>query len=255
YNHLPFERDLVLPEILMFVIPLFVPLLGSADFVDHHPDKLLACCACTSAGVYFLLLFSSGSGADTNRCLEAVVILSCLMAAGIATPKGIFGGLAWVGALAFTFVLVALLSTAFVVPRVRSEDFAADKALQNYLHDNFPARTSALTYYAGDPIRAGLEAPITNLWHFSALIRKGALSDHDIVSRIERGGYGIILLDFDLVRLRSDKMADFYTTQSMRDAIVRAYEPATHLELPTPELTRYNEKTIYAWIPRTGVHK
>src|SRR5262249_11260733 len=77
YNHLPFEKDLVLPEILMFVIPLFVPLLGSADFVDHHPDKLLACYACTAAGVYFLLLFSSGSGADTNRCLEAVVILSC----------------------------------------------------------------------------------------------------------------------------------------------------------------------------------
>src|SRR5262249_10245736 len=137
YNHLPFEKDLVLPEILMFVIPLFVPLLGSADFLDHHPDKLVTCYAGLSVGVYFFLLFSSGSGADTNRCLEAVVVLSCLMAARIATIKGIFGGLAWVGALAFTYVLVALLSTAFVVPRVRSEDFAADKALQSYLHDNF----------------------------------------------------------------------------------------------------------------------
>jgi hypothetical protein len=255
YNHLPFEKDLALPEILMFVIPLFVPLLGSADFVDHHHDELLTCYVAISVGAYFLLLFSSGSGADTNRCLEPLVVLTCLMAARIATTKGIFGGLAWVGALAFTLAVVAFLSTAFVVPRVRSEDFGADKALQNYLRTTFPAGTSALTYYAGDPIRAGLEAPITNLWHYSALIRKRALSDRDIVSRIDHGGYGVILLDFDLVRLRAEKMADFYTTQPMRDAILRAYEQAARLELPTPELTRYNEKSVYVWTPRTGVDK
>ena len=250
YNHLPFEKDLVLPEILMFVIPLFAPLLGSADFVDHHPDKLLTCYVVTSAGVYFLLLFSSGSGADTNRCLEPLIILTCLMAARIATTNGIFGGIAWLGALAFTLTVVALLSTVFVVPRVRSEDFASDKALQEYLRSTFPSGTSALTYYAGDPVRAGLEAPITNLWHYSALIRKGVLSDHDIVSRIDHCGYGVILLDFDLVRLRSAKMADFYTTQSMRDAILRSYRHAARLELPTPEVTRYNEKAVHVWTPR-----
>jgi len=233
---------------------LFVPLLGSADFVDHHPDKLLVCYAISSTSVYFLLLFSSGSGADTNRCLEAVVILSCLMASRIATSKTIFGGLAWVSASAFTFILVTVLGTAFVVPRVRSEDFAADKALQRYLRDTFPAGTSGLTYYAGDPIRAGLETPITNLWHYSALIRKGVLSDHDIVSRIDRGGYGVILLDFDLVPLRSDKRADFYTTESMRDAVLRAYEQTARLELPTSELTRYNEKTVYVWTRRRAAH-
>lgn len=257
YNHLPFEKDLVLPEILMFVIPLFVPLLGSADFVDHHPDKLLTCYVVTSAAVYFLLLFSSGSGADTNRCLEPLTILTCLMAARIATTSGTFGAIAWLGALAFTLTIVALLSTVFVVPRVRPEDFASDKALQEYLRGNFPAGTSALTYYAGDPIRAGLEAPVTNLWHYSALIRKGVLSDHDIVSRIDHCGYGVILLDFDLVQLRSDKTADFYTAQSMRDAVLRSYQQAARLELPTPEITRYSEKAVYVWTPRcrAGNHK
>ena len=90
FNHLPFDKSLIVPEILMFVIPLFVPLLGSADFVDHHSDKLIACYAVVSSAGYFLLLFSSGSGADTNRCLEAVVVLSCLFAARITTAESFF---------------------------------------------------------------------------------------------------------------------------------------------------------------------
>src|SRR5207247_3410969 len=98
-------------------------------------------------------------------------------------------GLAWTGALAFSLMLVTLLSSAFVVRQVRPEDFVADRGLQNYLRKNFPAGTSTLCYYAGDPLRAGLEAPITNLWHYSALIRKGTLSDRDILSRINQGGY------------------------------------------------------------------
>lgn len=251
YNHLPFDKSLVVPEILMFVVPLFVPLLGSADFVDRQEDKLVACYVVISAGAYFFLLYSSGSGADTNRCLEAVVVLSCGLAARIATAHGALPGLTWTGALAFTLALVTLLGSAFVVRQVRPEDFIADRTLQNYLRENFPAGTSALCYYAGDPLRAGLEAPVTNLWHYSSLIRKGALSDRDIVSRIDHGGYGVILLDFDVARFNSTKMADFYTTRSMRDAILRSYKQATRLDLPTPELTRYTDGNLYVWVPRS----
>ncbi len=250
YNHLPFDKDLVVPEILMFVIPLFVPLLAGADFLDCTPDKLVTCYAGITSAVYFLLLFSSGSGADTNRCLEAVVALSCLMAARIATTRGTFGGVTWISALTFTLVAVNFLRIAFVVPQVANEDFAADTTLQRYLRQTFHPGASVLTYYAGDPIRAGLEAPITNLWHYSALIRKGVISDHDVVSRIHAGGYGGILLDFDLARFRSGNSADFYTTQSMRDAILRSYKQAASLELPTPELTRYNGKVLYVWTPK-----
>ena len=250
YNHLPFNKDLVLPEILMFVIPLFVPLLGSADFLDRYPNKLVACYAGSAVATYFLLLFSSGSGADTNRCLEAAVILSCLLAARIATAEGWIAGIAWTGATGFTLGVVALLSSAFVVRRITPEDFAADRALQNYLRKTFPPGTSVLGYYAADPLRAGLDAPITNLWHYSALIRKGALSDRDIVSRIERGGYGVVLLDFDLTNPKSGKMADFYTTQSMRDAIARSYVPTAQLKMPAPEFTRYTDGNIYVWVPR-----
>ena len=249
YNRLPFEKAYVLPEILMFAIPLFVPLLGSADYLDHNPDKLVACYAGTSVAAYFLLLFSSGSGADTNRCLEAAVVLSCVFAARIATAKRLAGGLAWTAALALTLGLVSLLSSAFVVRKITAADFAADTALQNYLRNNFAPRTPVLSYYAADPLRAGLNAPVTNLWHYSALVRKDAISDQDVVSRIDNGGYGAILLDFDLAHFDSQHMADFYTTPSMRQAILKRYTQVSQLTEPVPELTRHSDGNVYVWVP------
>jgi len=179
-----------------------------------------------------------------------VLILSCLMAARIATAAGILSGLAWTGFLTLTLVLVAALSSAFVVPKVRAEDFVADQALQEYLRHSFGPGTTALTYYAADPLRAGLESPVTNLWHYTALIRKGALSDRDIVTRIDRGGYGVILLDFDLDHQNSSGVGDFYTTRSMRGSILAFYTEQAKLELPTPEVTRFSTKTLHVWVPR-----
>lgn len=252
YNRLPFDKTIIVPEILMFAIPLFVPLLGSADYCDTHGDGLLKAYALFTAGGYFLLLLSSGSGADTNRCLEAVLVLSCLLAARIATAPGVVAGLSWTGGLACTLVLLALLPSAFVVPVVREQDFVADGALQTYLRGNFPPGTSALSYYPADPLRAGLAVPITNLWHYTALIRKGLISDRDIVDRILRKGYGVILLDYDLNPMNAASTGDFYTTKSMRDAILASYYDAAQLELPTPEVTRFSSKTVHIWVPRIG---
>jgi hypothetical protein len=227
-------------------------LLGSADYCDTHRDGLLKAYTLFAAGGYFLLLFSSGSGADTNRCLEAVSILSCLIAARIATSSGVLAGLTWTGGLACTLVLLSLLPSAFVVPVVRKQDFVADSALQTYLRAEFPTGTSALSYYPADPLRAGLAVPVTNLWHYTALIRKGLLSDRDIVGRIERKDYGVILLDYDLTRANAATTGDFYTTRSMREAILAGYYERAQLELPTPEVTRFSGKTVHIWVPRTG---
>jgi hypothetical protein len=252
YNRLPFDKGLILPEILMFAIPLFVPLLAGADYLDSHQDGLVKTYSLVAVAAYFLLLFSSGSGADTNRCLEPVLILSCMMAARIVTVKGILSGLAWTGALAFTLVLVALLDSAFVIPKIHHDDFLQDRALQAYLRVHFPPTTSVLTYYPADPLRAGLESPITNLWHYSALIRKGTLSDRDIVERINHGGYGLILLDFDLQDDKPSKAEDFYTTKSIRDSVLSAYLERDRIELPTPEVTRFSTKTLHIWVPRVS---
>jgi len=244
---------MLLPELLMFAIPLFIPLLGGIDFLTQYPDKLVACYVGVSVGSYFLLLFSSGSGADTNRCLEPLVILTCMFAARIATSDGILPGLGWAAPLTATLALVSFLGFAFVVPRVGPADFAADTATQSYLRQHFAPRTSALGYYAGDPIRAGLDTPITNWWGYTALIRKGTLSDHEIVSRIDNGGYGVILLDFDLDRFNSSEMADFYTTRPMRDAVLRSYQKVARLSLPGPETSRFTEGNMYVWVPKPRV--
>ena len=251
YNRLPFDKHVLLPEILMFAIPLFIPLLGSIDFLTQYPDKLVACYVGVSVGSYFLLLFSSGSGADTNRCLEPLVVLTCVFAARVATSKGILPGLGWAAPLAATLALVSFLGFAFVVPRVGPPDFTADSAMQSYLREHFPPRTAVLGYYAGDPIRAGLDAPITNLWGYAALIRKGTLSDREVVSRIDNGGYGVILLDFDLDRFNSSKMADFYATQPMRDAVLRSYQQVARLSLPRPETSRFTDGSMYVWVPKS----
>lgn len=250
YNHLWFEKTLLVPEILMFVIPLFVPLLGSADFLDQRADKLVLIYACISSVSYFLLLSSSGSGADTNRCLEPLVVLSCVFAARLSTMKGMVSGFAWTTALALTLSVVSFLHAAFVVPQIESTDFVADAAVQKYLRETFPSRTPVLGYYAGDPIRAGLDAPITNLWHYSALIRKEQLSDRDILSRITSGGYGAILLDFAVTASDSNKNADFYTTLAMREAVIKNYVLAAQLDLPPPEFSRYTDGKLYVWVPR-----
>jgi hypothetical protein len=251
YNRLPFDKHMLLPEILMFAIPLFIPLVGSIDFLTQYPDKLVACYVGVSGGSYFLFLFSSGSGADTNRCLEPLVILTCVLAARVTTTEGILPGLGWAAPLAATLALVSFLSFAFVVPRVVQADFVADAVMQSYLREHFQPRTSVLSYYAGDPIRAGLDAPITNFWGYTALIRKGTLSDREIVSRIDNGGYGVILLDFDLDRFNSSKMADFYTTRPIRDAVLRSYQQVARLGLPRPETSRFTDGSMYVWVLRS----
>lgn len=250
YNRLPFDEHILLPEILMFAIPLFIPLLGSIDFLTRYPDKLVSCYVGAAVASYFVLLFSSGSGADTNRCLEPLAVLSCVFAARVVTSDGILAGLGWTLPLAATFVLVSLLSSAFVVPHIRPTDFATDSALQSYLRENFPPGTSTLCYYAGDPVRAGLNVPVTNLWGYSALIREGTLSDRGIVSRIGNGGYGVILLDFDLGRFNASKIADFYTTRPMREAILGSYRKVARLGLPRPETSRSTDGNIYVWVPK-----
>ena len=186
-----------------------------------------------------------------------MVVLNCLFVARVATTKNLFSGFAWTGALAFTLGLVALMGSAFVVPKVIAKDFEADAALQKYLRDNFAPETTVLSYYPADPLRAGLAAPVTNWWHYSALIRKGVLSDSEIVSRIDHGKYGAVLLDFDLKHAdstASNKMADFYTTRSMRDAVLRGYEKKARLTLPTPEITRFTDGNLYVWVPREAQH-
>jgi len=79
------------------------------------------------------------------------------------------------------------------------------------------------------------------------------LSDREIVSRIDNGSYRVILLDFDLEHSEGDKMADFYTTRAMRDAILCSYKQTGRLQLPRPEISRFTDGNMYVWVPKSEV--
>jgi hypothetical protein len=246
YNRLPFDEGILLRVSLGFAVALSVPLVGALKFLTRQPNRLLACYAGSAVVVYSLIGFLSG--ASTNRCLECVVVLYILFVAQVATARSLISAAVWTGALGMALAVNLL----FFVPRSKPADLVQDSALQEYLRSQFPPGTPCLTYYAGDPIRAGLDAPVTNLWHYAALIRTGALSDHDIVAHIERGRYGVILLDFDLRHPKSSEVADYYLTQPVRNAILGSYELAMQFSIPRPERNGVGDGQVYAWIPRTA---
>ena len=245
YNALPFQGTMLLSGILVFGVVLTVPFIGSLRFLARQPNRLVTCYLGCAVVVYCLV--GSLSGASTNRCLECVVVLSCLFAAQVATARSSTSA-AWVAVMGLALVL----NTLFFVPNPRPGNFDQDRTIQNYLRSQFPPGALCLTHYAGDPIRAGLDAPVTNLWHYAALIRKGLLSDRDIVAHIKGGRYGVILLDFDLRHPKSREVADFYLTQPMRNGILDGYELAMQFSIPRPERNGFGDGQVYAWIPRAA---
>ena len=91
-------------------------------------------------------------------------------------------------------------------------NFSRDQAVQDFLRQNFSPGTPALSYFAGDLVRAGLETPITNPYHYAQLIRKGALSDQDLVNQLQARRFGVVVLNFDLEAEKDDYWANYYLT-------------------------------------------
>jgi len=154
------------------------------------------------------------------------------------------------------FELLALLCVTLFLgqrdsaPIVNQKAFAQDQAAQGYLRSHFSPGTRVLSYYTGDMVRAGLQTPITNLYHYYQLVRKGTLNDADMVTQLERHYFGIVVLDFDLLtEKRRDFFLDFYLTKGIRHAIQANYQMATTVEMPGPERL-YGKEWFYVWVPR-----
>ena len=246
YNVLPFTEDVFIAGIGFFAMILLVPLLVSLEFLRVFPDRLLKCYLLCAFILALLTLVRAGS--DTNYFLECVLVCSILFAAllsqRVSEPARALE------------LLVLLVFTLFVGQWFRmsspsTEDFRQDKAVQDYLHQHFPPGTPALSYYAGDVVRAGLALPFTNLYHYSLLVRKRATSNRDMISLLEKHYFGAVMLDFDLESERSDYYAEYYMTQSMRAAVRANYRLAATLGMPEPEKIRRDAR-FYVWVPRTG---
>ncbi len=124
-----------------------------------------------------------------------------------------------------------------------------DSAVQAYLKQRFPPRTPALGRYSGDLVRAGLETPITNIYHYTWLVRAGVLSDRDLVFQLQNRRFGVIVLTFDLQNDQDSYWENVDLTKAMRRAIQENYQLDEILEMPDPEKFRAEDR-LYVWVPR-----
>jgi len=246
YNVLPFAEEVFIAGIGFFAMILLVPLLASLEFLRLFPDRLLKCyllCAFVLA-----LLAVARAGSDTNYFLECVLVCSILFSAlvgrRISEP---------VRAVELVVLLVVALFFGqwFRTPIPSMQNFRQDRAVQNYLRQQFPPGTLALSCCAGDMVRAGLALPFTNLYHYSQLIRKGVVSDRDMTGLLAKHHFGAVVLDFDLGKEGVNYHAEYYLTQSLRSAILQNYQLMTSIEMPAREKLS-PEGRFYVWIPRLG---
>ncbi len=245
YNFLPFTPTRFVFGILFFGVMLLVPLLVGLEFLRLHPNKLLSCYL--GCALFLGLLTVAREGSDSNYFLECVLLLSALLAALFAkriadSPRAL--------ELLLLLGVTLFLGQWFVPPAPQPEDFARDRAVQDYLRRNFSPHTPALGYYTGDLVRAGLETPISNLFHYAWLTRQGVLSNRDLVAQLDARRYGVIVLNFDLQGQEDSNRKDYYLIQPLRQTILANYRPAASLEMPGPEKYRPSDR-FYAWVPRT----
>jgi len=241
YNLLPFTEPAC--GVLFFLVFLLIPFLMGVQALREQPDKLLACFL--GSAVFISLATSPRAGSDAYYFSESVFILSVLVP-GLLTKR--------LGELSRPLGLVLLYCVAVGIahlspPAPTREDLQREQALQNYLRQHFAPRTAALGYLSGDFVRAGLDTPISNLFHFSSLVRKGAFSDRELVSQLRAHRFGLVVLHFDLWPGRDDYTANFYTTAPLREAIWQNYRPADVLDLPEPAKLRPEDR-FYVWVPR-----
>ena len=243
YNNLPFDRSIFFGGIVLFVASFSAPLVASLLFLRRHPNKLVSCYL--GMTVFLALLLSGRVGISTNYFLECVILMGVLFAAEIASSR-----MTKIGVAAWSIVLGGTLvfNSRLKVPDPRLEDFGRDQAIQDFLRTNFSTATPAIGYFVGDLVRAGLDVPNSNFWHYTQLVRKGTISEQGLLGQLDTRHFGVILLDFDLRSDRDDLSSNFYLDAPLRSAILRNYHLAAKLSLPSPENDGMND-AAYFWIP------
>ena len=242
YNMLPFSWPRFYVGAGFWVLMFLVPLLLGLEFLRVQRDKLLGCYLGCAA---VLSLFMVGRpGSDSNYFLEYALVLSVLVAALVARnlsgPMRISEMLVLLGIMLF-------LAQQFSPAAPRAEDFARDKAVQQFLRQNFPPHTQVLGYFPGDLLRAGFRTPVTDLFLYSQLVYQGRLPDRDLLIPLRERRFAVVLIHFDLrdegiARHGLDRIPD-----SWREAILQNYGLMTIIEMPRPELLPENR--FYVWVP------
>jgi hypothetical protein len=243
YNLLPFSWTQFEGGVIVFGVLFVVPILVGLEFLRVHRDRFFACYL--PAAAILVVLAVGKEGSDPNYFLESILILAALFAAllaeRIAQPARAVELL--------VLLAVTLFAGQFFTPSAPGpDDFARDQALQDYLRKTFPPRTHALGYYTGDLLRAGLETPVSDLYQYVQLIRKGILADRDLVASLERREFKVVVLTFDLQAGRDPACLRRYLSNRLRQVILENYQPAVSLELPRPEKFHVDDR-FNVWVP------
>lgn len=246
YNLLPFSWTQLKGGDIVFAVMFVVPMFVGFEFVRVHRDKYLACYLLAAAIIALLAVGKEGSG--TNYFLESILILAApcaaLLAERIAQPARAIELLVL---LAVTIFAGQSLTPAAPQP----DDFARDRAMQDYLRKNFPPRTCALGYHTGDLVRADLATPVSDLFQYAQLVRAGRLSDQDLAAALERRQFRVITLAFDLQAGKDQSGLKRSLTERWAKTVIENYQPAESLPLPGPERFHADDR-FYAWVPRTN---
>lgn len=244
YNVWPFTLERVTTGLSFFGFLVLCPLVVGGAYLRGHRDKLLSCYL--GCAIVLNLLMFARIGSDTNYFLESFAILCPLVAAAVGECAG-----DPLRAAKFLSLLGAGLTLSLILthPVPAAQDFERDRSLQNFLRANFPARTTALGFYTGDLVRAGLETPITDLYAYGALVRMAKIPEEGLISQLHRQRFAVITTYFDVRTTRTDVRPDFTLTEPLREELLRSYQLFATLELPGPEVIQPQDR-FYAWVPR-----
>lgn len=240
YNLLPYTPRDFLAGLAFFGLVMLLPLIVAIQSLRVQPDKLLSCYLGSTVVISLATVGRAGSG--RYYFFECVLILSVLFAALIAKR---------VAQEPPPLELLLLLGVSILLGQLltpsapQEQDYRRDHAVQSYLRQHFPPGTLALGYYSGELIRAGLETPISNIYHYSWLVRKGVLPDQSLVDHLRNHRFGLIVYTTDLRAFQSP-----YLTESAQKAILENYRLDAVLELPRPAQSRPSDR-FYLWVPRS----
>ncbi|MGA2630151.1 MAG: hypothetical protein ABSG54_08030 [Terriglobia bacterium] len=246
YNVWPFAWERVLASLWSFGLLLVFPLWLGIEYLRGHRQPLLACYVGFAIVINMVLFWRIGS--DTHYFLESFIVL-CSLAAGLFAEyvRNPIRGAKWLALLGCSL----LLSLGTTEPVPQPEDFGRDRAIQDFLHSKFAPHSTALGFYAGDLVRAGLETPITDLYAYSENLRMNRIPGEGLKTQFRRQRFAVVTTYIDLRSPGNESRPDAALIESVRDEILDHYELGTTLELPRPEMVRsYNR--FYAWAPRTG---
>lgn len=245
YNLVPFTWNRFGFGVLLFAVIFGVSLLVGLEFLRQNPEKLLTCYL--GCALVFTLFSVGKEESGTNYYLEPVLILSPLFAGLIG--KRIEEPLR-------TAELLCLLSVSLLAgTRLASlsphwEDFARDRAVQDYLRQNFAPGTPASSVFAGDLVRAGLETPISDLYQYTWLACQGTIPEEELVGQFEERRFGVILPGVDLYDEKdAHRPNEICLSEPLHQTILNNYELDATLEMPGPEQGDH-PTSLYAWVPR-----